>query len=75
MAPQDTQTDHLLTHATESRCACCPPDRVCAWACVQGTGIEDIVIGAMLEQTLDWAQENTEPGQETIHRALMETYR
>jgi hypothetical protein len=74
MSPQKTQPARLLTHATESRCACCPPDRVCAWACVQGAGIEDIVIGAVLEQSQDWALERRDPGQEAVHQALWETY-
>ncbi len=45
----------LLTCATESRCRRCPPERVCAWACVQGTSMPDRVIGAVLEQSPNWA--------------------
>lgn len=41
--------------ASRSQCDGCPPERVCAWACVQGRGVEEIVIGAALarEDTLD----------------------
>jgi hypothetical protein len=34
--------------ASAYQCAVCPPDRVCAWSCVQGAGMEDIVMGAVL---------------------------
>jgi len=35
--------------ASAYQCAVCPPERVCAWSCVQGAGMEDIVMGAVLE--------------------------
>lgn len=65
---------HLLQHANESRCQHCPPDRICAWACVQGTGIADIVVGAVLEQSMHQVTARTEPGEAFINRALMDTY-
>lgn len=74
VAPQNTRSAHLLTRATESRCACCPPERVCAWACVQGTGIADIVVGAVLEQSQSWALESGDPDQDAVRRALLETF-
>lgn len=73
MAHQPTQ--RLLARATASRCTQCPPDRVCAWACVQGMNVEDIVIGAMLERGDDWAfQPVTEAGQEANKDALWDVY-
>ena len=38
----------LQTRARACRCRDCPPDRVCAWDCVQGMNMADIVIGATL---------------------------
>lgn len=42
----------LLARASAYRCATCPPERVCAWACIQGAGMEDIVAGAALAERL-----------------------
>ncbi len=64
----------LLRQTNESRCATCPPDRICAWACVQGAGVEDIVIGAMLEQSQSWALQTSEPETAAAQQALWETY-
>lgn len=64
----------LLYRASESRCASCPPDRVCAWACIQGTGVEDIVIGAMLEQSQNWTLRTSDPESATVQQALWDTY-
>jgi hypothetical protein len=64
----------LLCRASESRCASCPPDRVCAWACIQGTGVEDIVIGAMLEQSQNWPLRSSDPECTAAQQALWETY-
>lgn len=38
----------IRTTASPAQCAACPPDRVCAWACVQGFSPEDVIIGASL---------------------------
>jgi hypothetical protein len=38
----------IRTTASRYQCDCCPPDRVCAWACVQGAGVMDIIAGASL---------------------------
>lgn len=70
MTPEKTPPARLLTRASESRCKHCPPDRVCAWDCVQGAGYEDIVIGAVLEQSKSWALEQPDP----VCRALWDTY-
>jgi hypothetical protein len=64
---------HLRLHASEHSCQNCPPDRVCAWACVQGAGIEDIVIGAVLEQTLVWPQPN-EPEAKLVRQVLWDSF-
>lgn len=44
-----TYNVRLKTHQTARRCGTCPPDRVCAWGCVQGAGVEDILIGYILQ--------------------------
>ncbi len=48
---------HIWVTASPSPCDDCPPERVCAWACMQGMGVEEIVIGAALarEGVLDQA--------------------
>jgi len=51
------QRVRLLDRASESRCNRCPPERMCAWACVQGTSVPDRLIGAVLEQNPNWALE------------------
>lgn len=38
----------IRTTASSWQCDACPPDRVCAWACVQGFSPEDVIIGASL---------------------------
>ncbi|NDJ76027.1 MAG: hypothetical protein GYB65_07190 [Chloroflexi bacterium] len=73
MAPEKNQPDYrLLTRMSESRCKDCPPDRVCAWGCIQGAGTADILIGAVLEQSQSWATETTEPSPES--QALWDTF-
>lgn len=74
MTDQSQPKTRLLTRASESRCRNCPPDRVCAWDCVQGAGQEDIVIGAVLEQSGGWAWQPVEPGEEPARRALWESF-
>ena len=74
MTVQTNQPVRLLSRASESRCAHCPPERVCAWACIQGAGVEDILIGAVLEQSQSWALERTEPGVEEIDPALWDAF-
>jgi hypothetical protein len=41
---------------------------------VQGTNIADIVIGAALEQSLNWALEPATTEPETTRQALWETF-
>lgn len=75
MPPQQDFPYRLKTCASEARCANCPPERVCAWGCIQGAGHEDIVIGAVLEQSQSWALERADdPGLEATNRALWETF-
>jgi len=74
MTAQTEQPVRLLSRASASRCAHCPPERVCAWACVQGAGVEDILIGAVLEQSQSWALKRTEPGWEETNRALWDAF-
>jgi hypothetical protein len=74
MTPRTERPVRLLSRASESRCAHCPPERVCAWACVQGAGVEDILIGAVLEQSQNWALERTNLGLEETNRALWDAF-
>jgi hypothetical protein len=41
--PADSPTE-IPTCVDPARCAVCPPDRVCAWACEQGWGVNDILV-------------------------------
>lgn len=75
MSSATTHSTRLLPRSTESRCRTCPPERVCAWDCVQGAGAADIVTGAALEQSANWALDSTTPpGTGAISRALWEVY-
>jgi hypothetical protein len=76
-----TKIEHsarLLSRMNAYRCGDCPPERVCAWDCIQGAGVEDIMIGAVLEQGQSWALEagtpHREPGQEATNRALWDIF-
>lgn len=65
----------LKTRASDARCAHCPPERVCAWSCVQGMNNADIVTGAALEQSQTWALEHGEaPDMQAAQQALWELY-
>jgi len=70
----DEHAIHLLNCMNESRCQNCSPDRVCAWDCIQGAGIEDILIGAVLEQSLDWALFSEQPESQPVHQALWDSF-
>lgn len=74
MTAQIEQPIRLLSRASESRCAHCPPERVCAWACIQGAGVEDILIGAVLEQSQTWTLERPEPRWEEADPALWDAF-
>jgi hypothetical protein len=74
MAPETEIPIRLQTHRSECRCENCPPDRVCAWACLQGAGVIDILIGAALEQDLNWTQADQEAGVEAAHWALWDSF-
>ena len=57
----------------QSRCADCPPERVCAWDCEQGQGVLEIMMGEAL--AVEARQPiGTEPDVEQIERALYEIY-
>ncbi len=75
MQRRNEQPFRLKTCSSATRCAQCPPDRVCAWACVQGAGYTDILIGAVLEQSDSWAlQDAVDPGLEPTNQALWESF-
>ncbi len=58
-----------------ARCEQCPPDRVCAWCCEQGAGVEDILIGAVLARSSGWAlKPECASATGAVSRALWETY-
>lgn len=63
----------LRTRASEHHCGCCPPQRVCAWDCVQGAGMMDILYGAIL--ALEGASSGVgRAASEPTHTALWECY-
>jgi hypothetical protein len=70
----EKQTPKLLTRANQARCQYCPPERVCAWTCVQGAGSADILVGAVLEQSTSWALQAPEPGLEAVRQGLWDTF-
>lgn len=41
---KDQPTPEAPTCVDPERCAECPPDKVCAWACEQGWGMHEIAI-------------------------------
>jgi hypothetical protein len=56
----------------EMDCENCPPDRVCAWACEQGMGVLEVLMGeALAEQARLWP---VEPEVEAVQEALHEIY-
>lgn len=57
----------------QAHCDDCPPERVCAWACEQGQGVLEILMG---EALADDARRpiQTEPDVAVIERALYEIY-
>lgn len=65
----------IRTTASPHQCDCCPPDRVCAWACVQGASPEDIIIAAALalEGAPGWEPPLAEGGEPT-RAALWSTF-
>jgi hypothetical protein len=67
-------SSRLLERANEARCAQCPPERVCAWGCVQGTNRADVVTGAVLEQSPSWAVQAPVAGLAAVQQALWEVY-
>lgn len=74
MTPKSPLSIRLLTRANESRCQNCPPDRVCAWACVQGTSQRDILVGAVLEQSRSWALESPGTESDTAEQGLWKAF-
>lgn len=75
MSAQSPQLVRTAPDDGDDRCRNCPPDCICAWSCIQGAGIEEIVIGAALDEGQLWAQaQASAPGSEVVSRALWETY-
>ena len=50
--PERDPPVRLMARTSAARCEICPPERVCAWACIQGAGLADIVAGAALAERL-----------------------
>jgi hypothetical protein len=70
MSSEGRASIRILTAASQFRCDRCPPERVCAWGCLQGAGIEEIVIGAalVLENAPGpaWTDQGLLPSQEAL---------
>lgn len=74
MTARTKSSPRLLERANEARCAQCPPERVCAWGCVQGTNRADVVTGAALEQSDSWALRSAVTGLVAVRQALWGAY-
>ncbi len=74
MAIDNPIPSRLRTTASAFKCDCCPPDRVCAWACLQGAGIEEIIIGAALALEGVPGRALAEPGVEATSTALWDSF-
>ncbi len=73
MSDEITLPLRLRTRAGEHRCKSCPPQHVCAWDCIQGAGVMDILYGAVL--ALEGVPSGAgEAGGEPTHAALWECY-
>ncbi len=68
MLEDHNPTLRIRTTASAYQCECCPPERVCAWACLQGAGVEEIVIGASL------ALEGLPGGPDAAREALWDSF-
>ena len=65
----------IRTIASEYQCEDCPPERVCAWGCIQGAGVEEIIIGAALAlEGTSWSLQMPVNEAEDISAPLMMTY-
>ena len=58
----------------EADCANCPPDRVCAWACEQGMGVLEVLMGEALAEEARKAPWPVEPEVAPISQAILELY-
>ncbi len=56
------------------RCATCPPDRVCAWSCIQGASVEDLIVGLVLQSQGKLTPPYPEPGVLESHSAIAEAF-
>lgn len=74
MTNQEALLLRLRATASQYQCDCCPPDRVCAWACVQGAGVEEIIYSAILALEGIPGPELSEPGGEPSHAALWDSF-
>ncbi|HML22625.1 MAG TPA: hypothetical protein PKD09_13315 [Aggregatilinea sp.] len=75
MTPTPIRSLTPLPRSDEARCRICPPERVCAWDCIQGANAEEIVINSLLEQRASSAPDIATPsGTDDTSRALWEVY-
>jgi hypothetical protein len=72
----DTLTIRIRTLQRADICASCPPDRICAWSCLQGIGISDAVVGAalLLDGRLNPQPDEPEPAEEAAQDALWDSF-
>ncbi len=64
----------LRMTASRYQCDCCPPQRVCAWDCVQGAAVPDILYSAVLALEGTSSSMGRTQGNEPTHAALWECY-
>lgn len=66
--------DKAIGPVAQDRCDVCPPERVCAWACEQGQGMLEIMMGeALAEQArLAWPiAVDLDPAQQALYEAYL----
>jgi hypothetical protein len=64
----------IKTHQSPRRCATCPPDRVCAWACIQGANVEDLIAGLVLQSEGKLTPPFPDPGAQAAEDALWASF-
>lgn len=75
MSEQSKPTLTIRTTASAYRCQDCPPDRVCAWGCIQGAGVEEIIITASLALEDDrWSLKMPQPPEQSQDNAEPDSF-
>ena len=66
--------DKAIGPVAQDRCDNCPPKRVCAWACEQGQGVLEIMMGEALAEQARLALPiavDLDPAQQALYEAYI----